>query len=359
MKKQGKLLLLLLLITLTFSLVACGNKADENVEEPVVETEKMEEVTENNDLEGTSLNIVATSESYRELFDVFTEKTGVDVEFLSMSSGEVISRTKAEGGKPMADIWFGGGLDAFLEAKDDGLLESYISPESSDIPAEFKDEDGYWIGKGITIVGFLVNNDVLEEKGLEAPKTWADLVKAEYKDEIIMSNPAISGTNYAVVNGLLQMMGQEEGWDYFEKLNENIPYYGKRGNDPFLKTTEGEFAIGIVPVSKKVTDVKDEQNVDVIFPEDGIPWVPEGVAIFKNTDNLKGAEAFIDFMISKEGQQLIAEIDGKDGSQMVKPGVEGFNIGVPSERFLEQDLSTFGTSREPILNKWAELVGDK
>lgn len=358
MKKNKRFLLILLALSMTFLLVACNKKdVDKNTNEENVTEEVKEDASKN--LEGTSLNIVATSESYKEMFDVFTEKTGVKIDFLSMSSGEVISRTKAEGGKPMADIWFGGGLDAFLEAKQDGLLEAYVSPESSDIPAEFKDEEGFWIGKGITIVGFLVNKDVIEEKGLEIPKTWEDLAKPEYKGEIIMSNPAISGTNYAVVNGLLQIMGEEKGWDYFSKLNENIPYYGKRGNDPFLKTTEGEFAIGIVPVSKPVVDAKNEYNVEVVFPEDGIPWVPEGVAIFKNTGNLDGAKAFIDFMISKEGQELIAEIDGKDGSQMVKPGVKGFDIGVPSDKFLKQDLSTFGSDREPILSRWAELVGDK
>lgn len=71
-----------------------------------------------------------------------------------MSSGEVISRIKAEGGKPMADVWFGGGLDAFMDAKDSGLLEKYIPEESKDIKEEYKDKEGYWMGKGLTIVGF-------------------------------------------------------------------------------------------------------------------------------------------------------------------------------------------------------------
>ncbi|CCQ93926.1 ABC transporter, substrate-binding protein [[Clostridium] ultunense Esp] len=357
MKNTSKILILLLIFSMILSLAACQKKEASDDEGEI--QEEIANEGENADLEGTTLNIVATSESYKEFFDKFTDETGIKVEFISMSSGELLSRVKAEEGKPMADIWFGGGLDAFMEAKEEGLLESYISKESEDIPAEFKDPEGYWIGKGLTIVGLLVNKDILEENNLPMPTSWKDLTNPVYKDEIIMSNPAISGTNYAAVNGLLQMMGEEEGWKFFEELDKNIPYYAKRGKDPQLKTMEGEFAIGIIPADKSAFDLQEEQNVEVVFPEDGIPWVPEGVAIFKNSQNLEGAKAFIDFMLSKENQQILAQIDGKDGAQMVKPGVEGYDLGVPEKRFIKQDLSSFGKDREPILERWSELVGDK
>jgi iron(III) transport system substrate-binding protein len=357
MKNFKRFLAILIAMSLIFTLAACGkNKTESNVEN---NEEKVEEKDESKDLEGTTLKIVATSEDYKELFDDFTEDTGVKVEFLSMSSGEVLSRTKAEGGKPMGDVWFGGGIDAFMEAKEEGLLEQYKSPEADDVPEQYKDSDGYWMAKGLTIVGFMVNKDVLEEKGLEMPKSWEDLTDSSYKDEILMSNPAISGTNYAAVNGLLQLMGEEEGWDFFEKLNENIPYYTERGSDPLLKSVEGEVAIGIIPVDKNAIDLEEEKNVEAVFPEDGIPWVPEGMAIFKNCDNLDGAKAFVDWILLPENQKKLAEIDGKDPAMLVKPGVEGYDFGVPSDKFIDEDLSSFGADREAILKKWTEMVGDK
>ena len=168
------------------------NKAEETTEETEDEkeeaSEEKTEVAEAPNFEGRTLNVVATSDSYVPLFDEFTKETGADVEFLSMSSGEVISRTKAEG-KAMADLWFGGGLDAFMAAKDDGLLEEYNSDMTYKIPEEYKDVYGYYFSKGLTVVGFVVNNSILEEKGLEAPKTWKDLADPKYKGEVIMSNP--------------------------------------------------------------------------------------------------------------------------------------------------------------------------
>lgn len=374
MKKITRLLMAMIMI---FSLSACGNadnKTEEVNEDQKTET-KVEEKKDDKeiedkkegageaeidlpDFEGRSLNVVATSDSYVPLFDRFSELTGAKVEFLSMSSGEVITRTKAEG-KPMADLWFGGGLDAFMAAKEDGLLDSYKSEMTDKVPERFRDEEGYYTSKGLTVVGFIVNDQILEEKGLEAPKTWKDLAKEEYKGEIIMSNPAISGTNYAALKGLLDLYGEEEGWALFEKINENIDFYSKRGKDPQEKTAQGEFAIGIIPVDKKAFDAAEDNGLSVVYPEDGVSWVPEGVAVFKDSENADVAKAFEDFMLTKEAQKMIAEIDGKDTNQLIVEGAEGFDLGLPKDKLVDEDLSTFGTKRDEILNKFKEIAKDK
>lgn len=374
MKKITRFLLAMIMI---FSLSACGNadKKTEEVNNDVKTETKIEEKKDDKesadkkeeaeeaevdlpDFEGRSLNVVATSDSYVPLFDKFSELTGAKVEFLSMSSGEVITRTKAEG-KPMADLWFGGGLDAFMAAKEDGLLDSYKSEMTDKVPERFRDEEGYYTSKGLTVVGFIVNDQILEEKGLEAPKTWKDLAKEEYKGEIIMSNPAISGTNYAALKGLLDLYGEEEGWDLFEKINENIDFYSKRGKDPQEKTAQGEFAIGIIPVDKKAFDAARDNGLSVVYPEDGVSWVPEGVAVFKDSENADVAKAFEDFMLTKEAQKMIAEIDGKDTNQLIVERAEGFDLGLPKDKLVDEDLSTFGTKRDEILNKFKEIAKDK
>ena len=99
-----------------------------------------------------------------------------------------------------------------ISAVELGYLEQYESPEAEAIDAGYRDKDGYWTGLALVPAGFLVNNDVLKEKGLEAPKTWEDLADPKYKDEIIMASPAISGTQYAILNGTLQAWGEEKGW---------------------------------------------------------------------------------------------------------------------------------------------------
>jgi len=171
-----------------------------------------------------------------------------------------------------------------------------------------------------------------------------------------MANPAVSGTSFANVKGLIDMYGEEKAWEYFKKLNDNVKFYGKRGKDPQEKTVAGEFGIGIIPIDKSAFDVAEKNNLTAIYPEDGLCWVPEGVAIFKNSPNLEVAKAFEDFILRPENQQLIAELDGKDGAQMVIEGTKGYDLGLPKDKFIKEDIKSFGSQRDDILKKWAEKI---
>ena len=356
MQKAKRLLAALLVLVMACALAACGKE-----EEPKKEQGAQEETTQENEapkLEGT-LKVIATSENYGPLFEKFTEEVGPEVEFISMSSGEVLSKLKAEGGTPAADLWFGGGIDAFMDAKDNNLLEKVDFDAAKDLAEEYKDSENYWFSKGVTVVGFIVNNEILAEKGLEAPKSWDDLTKEEYRGEILMSNPAISGTNYAVVNALLQTKG-DDGWDYFSKLNENITYYAKRGADPSTKVGAGEAGIGITYIDGTLDELKETSDVSIIYPTDGMPYVPEGVAAFANGENTEAAKAFIEWFYSDyENMKQLAEIDQKNTCLLVKPDIEGLELDFDQSKLMEEDLTLFGKERTDILEQWNALIGDK
>ena len=185
------------------------------------------------EFKGKTLKVVTTSDAYKPLFNKFSKQTGAKVEFMSMSSGEVLARMKADkSAKPMADLWFGGGIDAFMQAKNDHLLAKDNSSAVKKISKQYRDPDGYWLSKGLTVGGFVVNKKVLKDKKLAMPTSWNDLTKPEYKGEIMMSDPAVSGTSYAIVKGILDQKGTNAGWNYWKKVNNNISFYSKRGKDP-------------------------------------------------------------------------------------------------------------------------------
>lgn len=370
MKKYLSALLVLLMALSMFAGCANNDAAADNqvsdpTEAPVVTDAPAEEPaaepTEEPapEISGT-MKVVATSESYMELFDVFTEQTGVKVELLSMSSGEVLSKLRAEGGTPSADLWFGGGIDAFMGAKADDLLEQVNFDAAAELNPTYKDADNYWFSKGLTIVGFLVNNSLLAEKNMTAPATWEDLLNEQYKGEIVMSNPAISGTNYGVVNAMLQTRGEEAGWEYFNKLNENIAFYGRRGSDPKNKVIAGEFAIGITYLDGTIDALVDQYDVSIVYPTDGIPYIPEGVAVFKNAENVEAAKYFVEWLYSNdENLQLLAKIDQKNSVKVIKPSLEGVELGYDMAILMNEDVSLFGSQREAILAQFETLMGDK
>ena len=64
-------------------------------------------------------------------------------------------------------------------------------------------------------------------------------------------------------------------------------------------------------------------------------------------------------MLRDENQKLLAELDGKDSAQMIKEGIEGYDLGLPKDKLIDQDISTFGTKREEILSRWEQLTQGK
>lgn len=305
-----------------------------------------------------SLKVVAAYGGKEKIFQQFTKDTGIKVDFIDMSSGEVLSKLQAENGKPSADVWFGGGLDSFITAKNKGLLEKYISPEMAEVPLKYRDKDGYWSGVSLVLVGFMVNNEILADKKLDAPKTWADLTKPEYRDEVIMANPAISGTNYALVDNLIQELGEDKAWEYFEALNKNVPFLAKRGGEPPMKVTTGEFGVAVIPMSGEFILMEGKYPVTTIYPEDMIPWVPAGMAIFKNADNLPEAKKFVDWALSEKGQIAIRD---EDPRAMVRNGVktpESIKT-IDMDKLINIDIDRLGNEREKVLNEWNKRFGNK
>jgi iron(III) transport system substrate-binding protein len=280
----------------------------------------------------------------------FQEATGIKLQYVTMSSGEVLTRLKAEAANPQTDIWFGGGSDAFIQAKDEGLLTAYKSPNTENVDPVFRDEDGYWTGVSLVVVGLLVNNSRLADKGLTTPDSWADLADEAYKDEITASDPRTSGTSYAMVSGILQIFGEEAGWALLDKIYANIPFVEKTGSAPPQKTLAGEYAVGIVPDPHNTLINNPSAPVASVFNDDGVIAWPSPVAIVKGAKNLDNAKRFVDWCLSTEGQKVLME---------ASPRVPTTNVetleGVPKLSDLnmaDYDYIYWGNERERVLAEW-------
>lgn len=350
-----KIVAFLLILALSLSLVACGKSEQKESSD---DSSTPVEETKDKPFEGTTLSVLLAYGGAENSFDKFTEETGIKVEYLEMSTGAALAKLQAEDGKTEADIWFGGGVDSYLNARDLGYLEAYKSPNASAINPQYNDKDGYYSGLALVPAGWIVNEDLLKEKGLEAPKTWEDLADPKYKGEVIMADPSISGTNYAIVSGLIQAWGEEKAWDYFERLNKNIDFFAKGGGEPLEKVAAGEFAIGIVAITGGTYSVGETSPTSVVYPEDVIPWTPAPIAIFKNTKNLEAAKVFVDWYLSKEGQEVLREADARI---MARDDVDAPELmkDLDKSKLIDFNLELMGSQRDEILARWKELVGEK
>lgn len=282
----------------------------------------------------------------------FEKATGIKVELLTMSSGEVLTRLQAEKANPQTDIWFGGGSDAFIQAKEEGLTQAYQSPNAKNVDPAFLDADGYWTGVSLVVVGLLVNDDRLADKNLPLPAAWADLADPVYKDELIASNPTTSGTAYTTVSGVLQLMGEEKGWEYLDKLYANIPYLEKSGSGPAQKTLTGEYAIGIVPDPHNSPLTNPDANLTDVFPSDGVLAWPSPVAIVAGAKHPNNAKIFVDWALSAEGQKVLMQASPR----VPVTDVETIE-GVPSLQELNlvaYDYRKWGAERDRVIEEFGK-----
>jgi len=300
----------------------------------------------------TELNVIAAYNAKQDIFDAFSKATGIKVNQLDMSSGEVLARMRAEKGRPLADVWFGGGVDAFIAAKKDGLLEPYVSPQAADINAKYKDAEGYWTGISLVTVDFVVNTQILKERGIPIPETWEALTAPAFKGEISMSDPSISGTAYFTLYSLLAARGKEKGWEFFAKLAENIPFYAKRGSEPPQRAAMGESLVGLAPGLWPELQAQG-YPIQYVFPTDGIPWWPAPVAIFKGAERMEAAKALVDWALSKEGQEVLKTKDPRFPTRADVAPPEAL-AGVDTATFIPMDFLTAGAERAEVLKTWQE-----
>lgn len=150
----------------------------------------------------------------------FEKLYGIKTKYQRLSTSEVYTKISEEAGKPSADVWFGGTTDPYNEAVADNLLMPYEAENTKNlISDDYKDPTNCWYGIYKGILGFMVNTEELERLGLEAPKTWDDLTKEEYKGLIMLSNPNTAGTAKLIINTMIQMKGHDEAMEYFKALD--------------------------------------------------------------------------------------------------------------------------------------------
>ncbi|NLL82307.1 MAG: ABC transporter substrate-binding protein [Tissierellia bacterium] len=356
MNKTKKLISLLLIIVLSFTLVACGDTKVVEEEKEVVEGTN-EEVVKEKPYEGTVLEVSVAYGGADASFEAFTEETGIEIEWVSMSTGAKLSQLQAEEGKTTTDIWFGGGVDSYINARELGYLHQYNSPEYANIDDKYIDSEGYYGALAIVPHGIIINNDLIEELGLDIPETWEDLTDPQYKGEIIMADPSISGGQYAIHSGLLQHMGEEAGWAFWEAIDKNVDYYGQSGGEPGQKVAEGEFAIGLTAITGGTFGLAETAPVTPVFL-DSVPWIPAPIAIFENSQNKDAAKVFVDWYVSDHGQTILKDADARImANRNVEPPADLAAI-LDMDKLIDFDLVKMGSDRESTLARWAEIIGE-
>ncbi len=243
----------------------------------------------------------------------FIEQTGIKVNYVRLSAGEALARLKSEAKNPQATVWYGGTINEFIVAKNEGLLTPYKSPNAEILRPAFKDADGYWTAFYFGALGFAVNPDFIKRTKAPIPESWQDLLKDDYKGEITFAYPYSSGTAYTLLFTLVTLMGEDEAFSYMKELDENVHHYNRSGTAAANQVGLGEMGIGIA-FSQDILRTKTK-GYDIIlsFPKEGTGYEIGGVALVAGAPNQDLGKRFIDYVLSPQHQDLFA----KSGSYRV------------------------------------------
>jgi iron(III) transport system substrate-binding protein len=314
---------------------------------------------DNSDLHLTIYSAVFDDET-QGICERFQEETGIQTDFVVLGGGEILARVQAEKENPTASVWFGGPCDPFITAKDEGLLLQYESPNAASIDAKYKDPDNYWTGIYIGYVGFVSNNERLEELGLEAPDSWEDLLDPKLQGEIMMASPAASSTGYVILASVLQLMGEDEGFAYMQDLNKNVLQYTERGSGCIASVISGEVAVGICFCHDAIMNQLEgyEDLLEVTVPSEGTGYETGAMAILADGPDQEAAKIFYDWALTADCQNMFKEYGAYQF--LTAEGAENPEAAaaIADAKTIEYDTAWAGANKDANTTKWASLTGN-
>jgi putative spermidine/putrescine transport system substrate-binding protein len=234
-------------------------------------------------------------------------KIGVTVPPDNKNSGQSLAQLVAEKASPVADVTYLG-VTFGIQARKEGVVTPYKPAAWNDIPAGLKDADGNWFTIHSGTLGFMVNVDAL--KGKPIPKTWADLLKPEYKGLIGYLDPSSAFVGYVGAVAINQARGGTldnfgPAIDYFKALMKNEPIVPKQTS--YARVLSGEIAILLdYDFNAYRAKYKDKANVEFVIPAEGSLVVPYVMSLVNKGPNQVNGKKVLDFVLSDEGQAIWA-----------------------------------------------------
>jgi iron(III) transport system substrate-binding protein len=276
----------------------------------------------------------------------------IKIDFQSAGAGKLMAKIAAEreSGKILADVLWTSEVPDFYQLKANGLLLQYTPAEFKSLVNPLPDYDGSFTAARLGTLGVAYNTRLIKE----APKSWNDLKKPEYKGAFGIANPALSGTAYMSV----AVLSKAFGWEFFEALRANGAKMGKGSGQVVDDTASGDLVASLAVDYITLDKIDKGATLQLVYPPEMLV-VPSPVTIFKNSPNVEAAKKFVDFLLSQEGQSIVVE----DGTLPVRADVklpERFKqlpaVEEAMKRAMPIDYQAIMAEKETTVKKFAEIM---
>ena len=285
----------------------------------------------------------------------FEEESGIQVRWVRLSAGEVLVRIRSERSNPQVALWFGGPSPEFIVAKNEGLLASYAPRIDFDLPPSTYDAAHHWTGFYFGAIGFASNTEILARKAIPPPTSWYDLLKPELKGEISVAYAYTSGTANTLLAAIVQMMGEDAGFNYIAKLDQNVHHYNRSGSACVTQVGFGEVAVGIA-FSHDIVKKGPAKGypVGLSFPQEGTGFEIGAMALVKGGPNQKAAKRFMDWALSVRAQNLMQKWFRTPLNPKAKVA-EGA-VTADKVKLIQFDSIWAANHRQRLVERWREVT---
>ena len=168
---------------------------------------------------------------------------------------------------------------------------------------QISDPDGYYVATEIAGYGMAYNPAELVRLGLKVPTDWKTLATPAYKGHVIFPIPSKVGYAPMMVDTLLQGYGWEQGWRVLEQLTANASLADAGATFISDDVGSGRIAVGATIDFFAISDIANGKPLRFAYPE-RVGYSPAHIAIFNDAAHLDGAHAFVNFILSAQGQKI-------------------------------------------------------
>ncbi|PDQ20580.1 Fe(3+) ABC transporter substrate-binding protein [Mesorhizobium sanjuanii] len=236
--------------------------------------------------------------------DSFMAKNpGIKVEWVRDGTPKILAKLRAEieAGQPQADVLLIADVVTMEGLKKEGRLLSFPEADVSGIDAALYDKDKTYFSTKLITTGIVYNT-----KAPFVPSSWEDLTKPEAKGLIAMPSPLTSGA--AMIHTVTLTGNLPEGWNYYNALARNGAQASGGNGDVLKAVSGGDKLFGMIVDYMPIREKAKGAPVEFVFPKEGVSAVTEPVAILSTAKDTEAAKAFVDFLLSKDGQEVAARM---------------------------------------------------
>jgi iron(III) transport system substrate-binding protein len=240
----------------------------------------------------------------------FQTRTGIEVKAVydveaSKTTG-LVNRLIAEQGRPRADVFWNSEVGRTLVLQDKGLLAPYRSPSAEDIPAQFKEAEGYWTGFAARARVLVYNKGLLAASDL--PQSIFDLTAPPWRGRVTMAYP-LFGTTATHVAAWYSVLGAERTEAYLRALKANKLHIVDGNAMTRDSVVQGEVPLGFTDTDDVNLAIQAGKPVGMIFPDrDGLGtlMIPNTVALIAGAPHPEEGKRLIDFLLSRDVESRLA-----------------------------------------------------